>query len=186
MSRVKISPDVLKLVNSKNNTIKFASPILHSQSGSNQLSLKIYDNEIIEKIKNKLILNDVNRNEFWTCVERLNFVWGDGGDNMNNNYQIQKNLREMDKTRYTVVYLTEFMYLLMDELHEKLKKSNIKQYNDMEPIEQKKLLSHVIGKGRNFYNLVCETNNLVCYLISQKSYKDFRSAFGSDNTGYGY
>lgn len=173
-----IPKEILRLTSSKNNTLKLSFPIIHANSSD----MSAFDNEIIETIKPRLVLNDKNTAEFWGYMTRLAYTWGDANENNGTSaYVIRRNIANIDNTRTLFIYLREYMYVLMDDLDEKITKSKIEKYLMLEPNEKKKVLSHIIGKGKDFYDNVIAEHSFVGYIITMKSYRDFREVFLSNN-----
>jgi len=174
----KIRDNILQLTSSRKNTIKLATPIIHT----NASDMSAYDNEIIELLQPKLIITDENKAHFWISMSRLNIAWCDIGENGGSSeYNIRRAIANIDHTRCLFIYLREFVNALIDDLEEKLVKAKVEKFISLDGSERKKVLSHIIGKGKNVYDNVCAEYSLISYFISLKLYRDFRNVFISNN-----
>jgi hypothetical protein len=70
------------------------------------------------------------------------------------------------------------MEVLKKRIGNKIKETE--SYEKLNDEEKNKLLSHIIGKGEGFYNMVYNTTDIISYLIDKKIYADFNKIFDED------
>jgi len=133
----------------------------------------VFDFKIIDKLN--LEETDGNISMFWNILEKAKFGWGDVGEACSSLLDIQRAIINSDSTRFEFLFVREFMKIMINRLKEKV--SQVQSYSELDDGEKNKLLSHVIGKGRGFYNMVCSTNDIISYLIEKKLYVDFTQIF---------
>lgn len=165
------SPPILYTLHKKvhRNGVTAANPALDA--------LLLSEMNFKKQIKKDPNIKKLLTDEFWSCFPP-DVIWTDKGESSMDCQTYRIRLLSYDTTRRKFLFIREFLPILMDDLKATIQnQSDTKLFDTLNPSQQKMLLSHIIAKGKKFYDSIIDCPDIANYLIEGDLYMDFNQIF---------
>lgn len=150
--------------------VEYEGPIITFNGDEFAKTLRFYKTNI-ENI-------EISTKEFWQKINSLE--WSDKSDLIIPIAGIKKRLQKL-KTESNFDKIQEKIEEFTEIIDEKLTELKVYDKYNLNDIEKKNLLYHIVCKGSQFYHFVNDSPSVAEYLLEQNEYLDASSLFDFNN-----